>query len=83
MKQEKPMGAIIAGVFDESPAAEAGLEKGDIILRWGETEITSPLHLILSVLFSKPESKETIEVFRDGEKITLEITIGTRPQNLR
>jgi len=57
----------------------SGLQVGDIIVRWGETEITNPLHLIHLVTLTKPGTKETVEVFRNGEILSFEITVGTRP----
>jgi len=83
MNQKMPKGAIVKyfarGV---SPALIAGLQRGDIILRWGETEITNPLHLIHLVTLTEPGTKETVEVFRQGETMTFEITVGTRPTEL-
>jgi S1-C subfamily serine protease len=80
MNQKKPMGAIIRGFGRRaSPAKEAGLQERDIILRWGETKITNALHLIHLVTLTKPGTKETVEVFRDGEILTFEITVGVRP----
>jgi S1-C subfamily serine protease len=80
MNQKKPMGAVIRYFTRESsPARDAGLQRGDIIVRWGETEITRPVHLIHLVTLTKPGTKETVEVFRDGKFLTLEITVGVRP----
>jgi len=80
--QERPRGAIITRALRGSPAREAGLQRGDIILRWGETEISSPLHLIHLATLTEPGTKETVEVFRRGEILTFEITVGVRPTNL-
>ena len=83
MNQKKPMGTIIRSFGRRtSPARNAGLKERDIILRWGETEITNSLHLIHLVTLTKPGTKETVEVFRDGEILTFEITVGVRPNDL-
>ena len=79
MNQKKPMGAVVTRVRSTSPATEAGLKKGDIILRWGETEINDPLQLSHVVLLSKPGMKETVEIFRDGEFLTVDVVVGVRP----
>jgi len=73
------MGAVVTRVRSTSPATEAGLKKGDIILRWGETEINDPLQLSHVVLLSKPGMKETVEIFRDGEFLTVDVVVGVRP----
>jgi S1-C subfamily serine protease len=84
MNQKKPMGAIIRN-FERrgSPARDAGLQIRDTILRWGETEINNPLHLIHLVILTEPGTKETVEVFRNGELLTFEVTIGVRPSNMQ
>jgi len=82
MNQKKPMGAIVTNLArGTSPAKEAGIQRGDIILRWGETEINNSLHLIHLVTFTKPGTQETVEVYRQGEFLTLEINVGVRPTN--
>jgi len=82
MKQKKPLGAVVIRTRGRSPAGEAGLQRGDIILRWGETEIADPLHLIHVVLLSEPGTKETVEIFRDGAFMNIDVTVGTRPTDL-
>ena len=82
MNQKKPMGAIVSRLTrGGSPASEAGLQRGDIVLQWGETEINNSLHLVHLVTFTKPGTQETVEVFRQGEFLTFEITVGVRPTN--
>jgi len=82
MKQKKPTGAVITRVRSGSPAMEASLKRGDIILKWGETEINDPLQLSHMVLLAKPGTQETVEVFRDGELLNVDITVGVRPTDL-
>jgi S1-C subfamily serine protease len=83
MNQKKPMGTIVRSFGRRaSPARNAGLQERDIILRWGETEIANSLHLIHLVTLTQPGTKETVEVFRDGEILTFEITVGVRPNDL-
>ena len=82
MNQKKPAGTIVRSFANNSPAKNAGLQNGDIILRWGETAIINSLHLTHLVTLSKPGTKETVEIFRKGEFLKLEITIGVRPMDL-
>jgi S1-C subfamily serine protease len=80
MKQPKPKGAVVSRFLPpHSPAKDAGIEVGDILLRWGETEISDPRHLSHLIVLSKPGTKETVEVFRNGKVIQLDVTLGTRP----
>ena len=81
MKQRTPRGAVVRNFSSgDSPARNAGLQRGDIILHWGTTEIKNPLHLIHLVTLTKPETTESIEVYRGGEILKLEITVGERPR---
>ncbi|MDR3234304.1 MAG: trypsin-like peptidase domain-containing protein [Planctomycetaceae bacterium] len=82
MKQEKPQGTVIVGFAPNSPARDAGLEIGDIIVRWGDKQVNDPLHLSHIVVLSSPGTKVPVEIFRKGQKITVEVTIGTRTVNV-
>jgi serine protease DegS len=82
MGQDRPRGTIITRLWRGSPASVAGLRRLDIILRWGETEITGPLHLIHLVTLTPPGTVVPVEVFRRGETLTFEITVGSRPMDL-
>ncbi|GHT17183.1 hypothetical protein FACS1894189_2590 [Planctomycetales bacterium] len=79
MKQSKPKGVVVSRFMPQSPAKDAGIELGDILLRWGETEISDPRQFSHLIVISKPGTKETVEVFRNGKTVQLEVTLGTRP----
>ena len=84
MNQKMPMGATIR-MFSRSggsPARDAGLQRGDVILRWGETNINNPLQLIHIITLTTPGTTETVEVFRQGEVLRFDVTVGTRPMDL-
>ena len=82
MGQDRPKGAVITGMSPRSPAIAAGLQRSDVILRWGDIEITRPLHLIHLVTLTTPGTVVPVEVFRKGEILTFEVTVGTRPMEL-
>jgi len=83
MNQSRPRGAVVMDfASSNSPAREAGLRRGDIILRWEDIEIENPQHLTHLVVLATPGTVVTVEVFRRGELLTQEITIGTRPRDL-
>ena len=70
---------IVAG----SPAAAAGLRDGDIITAVDGTEIgsRSPLDDILTQF--APGRTVALDVLRDGQKIALTLTLGTRPASVQ
>ncbi len=76
---DKPAGALVAKVLPDSPAEDAGLREGDIILEFDghEIELSSDLpHQVGRVM---PGSKVKVKVVRNGENEKIAVTIGTLP----
>ena len=69
------------GVNPGTPAAQAGIQDGDIITSVGGKVIDDghPLDATLSQF--SPGQTVSVEILRNGEEITLEVTLGTRPAN--
>ncbi|MEP1943464.1 MAG: trypsin-like peptidase domain-containing protein, partial [Sulfitobacter sp.] len=70
---EKSKGAVIEAVSTDSPAAKAGLKKGDIILRFDDTQITALRDLTRSVAAKNPDDAATVTVLRRGKEVTLDV----------
>ncbi|MEP3442023.1 MAG: Do family serine endopeptidase [Sulfitobacter sp.] len=70
-------GAVIDGVSKDSPADKGGLQRGDIVLRFDQTEISDLRDLTRAVASKAPEDTATVTVLRRGKELALEITIGT------
>jgi S1-C subfamily serine protease len=82
-------GAWIRGSLDDrdpvvagGPADEAGLEAGDIITAVNGVPVDDANPLDLQVLRFAPGDAVTLDVLRDGQDLTLEATLGTRPADL-
>jgi len=60
-------GVVVAEVQPDSPAAAAGLTRGDVIEEVNETGIVSAAHLRDAVLKTKDNSDVTLRVFRAGQ----------------
>jgi serine protease Do len=71
-------GVRIEAVTDESAAEKAGLKRGDIITKIGETTISSPDGLTKAIRKHKPEDKATITYLRDGKEQKATVTFGKR-----
>jgi S1-C subfamily serine protease len=69
--------SIVAG----GPAEAAGLAEGDIITAVNGTTLDAahPLDLVVSQL--APGDTATLTVLRDGQTMTITVTLGTRPAN--
>lgn len=74
-----PQGALIREVMPNSPAARGGLAAGDIVLKVAGTEIHDASHLRNRVADLAPRKSYPFEVWRDGKKTTLNVTVGSRP----
>ena len=74
---ESTKGAVIEAVSKDSPAAQAGLEKGDIILSFDGSEISALGDLTRAVAAKDPDDKAAVTILRRGKEVILDVTIGT------
>lgn len=68
-------GAVITAVTPDSPAAEAGLQEGDVIVRIGETDIANAQEAVDAVRQHEAGDTVTIEVQREGETLNVDATL--------
>jgi S1-C subfamily serine protease len=72
-------GAMVRAVAPESPAAKAGLRKGDLIVKIGARDVNDPKTLVEAVAGHKVGEKVMLHVLRDGKEQTIEATLAERP----
>lgn len=73
---EERKGALVSQVFEGTPAEKAGIKRGDIILEFDEKEIEN-FGDLPRIVASTPVGKAvTVKIFRDGEIISLQATVG-------
>jgi len=72
-------GALVTEVWSDSPAGEAGIEKGDIIIGFGDKAVNSVDELVREVQKKKIGEKARLLLIRDGEKLIADVTLGTTP----
>jgi len=72
----KPQGALVRGVETGSPAEKAGVEAGDIIIKFDGKAIEKSTDLPRLVGNIKPGTRSTLTVFRRGSTKDLSVTIG-------
>ena len=73
----RPAGALVAQVVPDSPAEAAGLQPGDVIVRFGGEAIERSGDLPHVVGLLEPDSEAEVELIRAGVRERLTVTIGT------
>ncbi len=71
-------GCVIASVEEHSPAAESGLEAGDIIMQFGEYSILNHEHLYSAVRLHEPGDVVTVVYERNGNGWEVEVKLISR-----
>jgi C-terminal processing protease CtpA/Prc len=74
-------GAFVCDVERKSPAAEAGIKEGDVILQFGSAKIEDTSDLQRAVRRTKPGTKVDVLVEREGETMTIQVTVGKAPRS--
>jgi membrane-associated protease RseP (regulator of RpoE activity) len=73
-----PDGVKLSGVRAGSPAEQAGLRAGDVLVRLGEHEVHDLQGMTDALRAHHPGDQVRVDVLRGGTRITLSATLGTR-----
>lgn len=79
LANDVPAGAYIVEVVEESPAARAGIEQGDIVTKFGGEKIAD-VDGGLATLVNKHKAGDVVEVeyFREGKTETVSVTLTSQ-----
>ncbi len=80
---KEPAGAMIASTKEGGPAAAATLRGGDVILKFNGTDIKELRNLTRTVADTAIGSKVPVVVWRDGKELTLQVTVGELPDDVK
>jgi serine protease Do len=72
-------GEFIQSVQPGEPAERAGLKPGDVVLSVGGKDVTRDQSLSYLVANLAPGQRTTLDVLRDGKRMSIPITVGRRP----
>ena len=75
-----PSGASIQGIVEDSPAEKAGLQKNDIVTHINGNKIEGASDLKRVVSDSKPGDVLELVVWRKGQTVQIELTVGEQTQ---
>ena len=80
---ESTEGVLVSGVVEDSPAEEGGLEDGDVIISFNGKRVLSVDDLTSLVRKTSPKTKIELKVIRDGERKTIQVTLGESSSSSR
>jgi len=76
-------GAIVVLVVDDphvpSPAKDAGLQMGDVVVSWNGKPVDKSAELIRMVAMTEIGSTAQVELLRSGQKLTMQVRVAERP----
>jgi serine protease Do len=75
-------GALVSDVVEDSPAAEAGLQPGDVIVQFGKRKVEDSSSLRLMASQTPPGTQVDLKIVRDGKGIERTITLAQLPGDL-
>lgn len=73
---KEPVGALVAEVTPDSPAAKAGIERGDVITSFNNTPIKDSHDLPALVAQNPVDERSTVTVLRRGRERSFTVTLG-------
>ncbi|WP_447926207.1 S1C family serine protease [Vreelandella sp. EE27] len=78
-----PQGVIVAGVVSDGPAAQAGLQPGDVLLSIDNQAILDARATMSDIASIPPGTSLPLTVVRNGERIETTVEVGERPTPVR
>jgi serine protease Do len=72
-------GVAVEKVMENSPAAAAGLQAGDVILRFNNEEVTGSRKLTRLISEVDPDHQVSLTILRGGREQTVTATLGKNP----
>jgi S1-C subfamily serine protease len=76
---ESMSGVVVALLMREGPADRAGLKPKDVITAMDGKMVKSSVELERTIIFSPPGKTVEMEVYRDGKKLSMQVTLDERP----
>lgn len=74
--KEDEKGALIADIYEGSPASKAGLVRGDVVVEYNGKKIEDPYDLSLEVGETPPNGEAKLVVLRNGKRVEVALKVG-------
>ena len=76
---DRARGALVSKVEPKSPAAQAGLKEGDVIIEFNGKAIAQSTDLPVLVAEVRPGTKASLKLWRERAEKSLDVTVGDLP----
>ncbi len=73
-------GALVSNIVPDGPAEKAGIIRGDVVLSFNNIAIQHSIDLPKIVAECEPGTSGALTVNRDGEQMTIQLTLGEFPE---
>lgn len=79
---EEAEGVMISNVMEGYPAEEAGMISGDVVLKFAGEDTPDTRTLLRAVADTPAGTEVEVVVWRDGEEVTLNVTVAEMPEDV-
>jgi S1-C subfamily serine protease len=79
-RRDGGQGALVSEVEAGTPASEAGVKSGDIVVAVDSATVDGSAGLIAAVRDREPGDRVSVVILRDGQRRTIEVTLTDRPE---
>lgn len=79
---DRTFGAVVSAVEEGSPAASAGVQRGDVVMQVGTTQVENADDLRSRLRNATAKSPVSLKIFRNGVELTLSVAPIEFPQKL-
>jgi serine protease Do len=74
-------GVLVGEVEEELAAAEAGIQKGDIIVEFAGSEVGRPIDLLMAIDRTPINTEQELKVIREGKEVSVSVVLEEMPLN--
>jgi serine protease Do len=82
---EKGKGVLVMRVQADTPATDAGIQRGDVILTWDGQEFSDPTLLSRAIAATAIGTSVPVKLVRESnggpKELTIDVTVAARPKN--
>ena len=76
---DKAKGVLVTDVTADTPAAKAGIARGDIVVSVDGTEVDTPRDLTRLIATEAPGAEVKLNLLRAGKSVDATVTLASRP----